>query len=209
MTELSHQSPALRTHPMIVPGLVAAWFAVILLLTLRGAFETEAPVPLALITATATPPLLFWVAWRISDAVKAWVSSLDLALVTGIQAWRVIGAAFLFLWAMGELPWVFSAPAGFGDVAVGLFAVAVTVMVARRSAGWRAASWSLITAGLLDFVAAFATAVLSGPGLLLSFGGLSAGPVMQSYPMALIPAFGVPLFIIAHMIAWIKLTTED
>jgi hypothetical protein len=29
--------------------------------------------------------------------------------------------------------------------------------------------------------------------------------LMQSLPMAMIPAFGVPLFIILHIIAWQKL----
>lgn len=199
--------PILRPIPLAILGI---WFAVIFLLAQAEVFaRTLAGLPIFVVIALAVPPTLFLVAWRLSGAVRAWVAALDLAMVTAVQTWRVVGAAFLMLWALGDLPLTFAGPAGLGDMAVGVFAVAVTVMVARHAAGWRRASWTLIAVGLFDFVVAFGTAILSGEGRLLDFADAPQPILMQQLPMTLIPTFAVPLFIIFHLIAWIKLSTED
>lgn len=61
---------------------------------------------------------------------------------------------------------------------------------------------------MLDFVAAVGTGVLSNTGRLLAFPGGPTSDLMQMFPMALIPAFGVPTFIILHRLAWLKLRGE-
>ncbi len=200
--------PGLK-QPVILIGL-ALWGALITSLALIGAIAAEpGQPPFAMLIAAATPPILFLSAWRLSSGVRAWVAAQDLAMITGIQTWRVIGGVFVFLWALGELPIVFAAPAGLGDVAVGLFAVGVTAAVARRTAGWRKASWALIAAGMIDFVFAIGTGLLSVSGGLLHFAGAPGSDMMLAYPMILIPAYLVPIFMIAHLIAWIKLSTES
>ena len=99
-------------------------------------------------------------------------------------------------------------PAGIGDAAVGFAAIFVTIAVARKTEGWqRSARW-LAIAGIADFVVAFATAILSEPGRPLSFEGAPPPDAMQSLPVVMIPAFGVPLFLILHMMVLIRLRTE-
>jgi spore maturation protein SpmB len=77
--------------------------------------------------------------------------------------------------------------------------------VERKAAGWEGQARALVVVGMLDFVAAFGTAILSGQGFPLLLPGEVAPVLMQQLPMAMIPAFGVPLFIILHLMAWQKL----
>ena len=206
MTDLPQTTPATNLTRLAIPAGLTAWFLAILWLGQSGAFATEGnDLPFRLVIATATPPVLFYLAWSSLPGVRAWVSALDLVWVTAAQGWRVVGAAFLFLWALGDLPLTFAAPAGIGDIAVGITAAGVTVAVARQAAGWRSASWWLIGLGMLDFAAAFATAILSDTSRVLAFPGAPTGDLLQVLPMVMIPAFAVPIFIILHLIAAIKL----
>jgi hypothetical protein len=72
----------------------------------------------------------FLVAAQTIPAVRTYVEAQDLALLTALQGWRVIGSIFLVLWAYGQLPAVFALPAGLGDVAVGLVAPFAAIAVA-------------------------------------------------------------------------------
>lgn len=189
---------------------LAGWFALILTLATTGVFAERAGIlPVWLLPAVAVPPLAFLAAFRTSPPLRAWVAALDPALVTATQAWRVVGMAFVILWLMGELPAAFAIPAGFGDVAVGIVAVFVTLRVARRAPGWRSASRALILAGMADFVLAFATGILSNPGGPLAPVGAADADLILAFPLVMIPAFAVPLFIILHAIAWLKLREND
>ncbi len=198
---------ALR-HPLLFI-ILAAWFAAIVALTHSGIFLTYSQsVPFPLAMAAITPPLIYLLAYRGLPSLRAWVATLDLAWVVGAQTWRVIGVVFLMLWGLGDLPSVFALTAGLGDLAVGVFALSVVLAIERRSAGWQARTRTLIYVGMADFVAAFGTAILSGDGFPLRLAGEALPLLMQSLPMAMIPAFGVPLFIILHIISWQKLRTE-
>ncbi|MFM7333713.1 MAG: hypothetical protein ACKO2N_14930 [Tabrizicola sp.] len=208
MTDTSYTAPSsgpgLR-HPLVWVVLIG-WSLMIALATSRGVFLANMggiPFPLAL--AAVLPPLLYLLAWRLVPGVRAWVASLDLGWIVGAQTFRVIGTVFVMLWAMGDLPTAFGLTAGLGDMAVGLFALTVVLAVERKAAGWEGQVRTLVVVGLLDFVAAFGTATLSGQGFPLQLPGEGAPVLMLQLPMAMIPAFGVPLFIILHLMAWQKL----
>ncbi len=211
MTDQSFAHP-IAGSPLRLPLLwiiLAVWFAAIMSLTHAGLFLTfgkSVPFPLAL--AAITPLLIYLLAYRSLPALRSWVATLDLAWVVGAQTWRVIGVVFLMLWGLGELPSVFALTAGLGDLAVGIFALTVVLAVERRSSGWQKQTRTLIYVGMADFVAAFGTAILSGNGFPLKLDGEAPPLLMQALPMAMIPAFVVPLFIILHIIAWQKLHAE-
>ena len=192
-------------HPLVWAILVG-WSLTIALATSGGVFLANTggiPFPLAL--AAILPPLLYLAGWRLSPALRTWVAGLDLGWVVGAQTFRVIGTVFLVLWAMGDLPTAFGLTAGLGDMAVGLFALTVVLAVERKAPGWEGQVRTLVVVGLLDFGAAFGTATLSGQGFPLQLPGEVAPVLMLQLPMAMIPAFGVPLFIILHLMAWQKL----
>lgn len=211
MTDLP-LTPAARP-PLAAPVVLlvlAAWLAAVAALAGAGFFrEPDALVPTRVLPFAVVPPLLFLLAHRLAPGVRAWVASLDLAVVVGLQAWRVIGVLFLAFWWTGDLPAVFAIPAGLGDVAVALLAVAAVPAVARRTAGWEGRVRALTAWGLIDFATAFSLAILSGEGLPLHLTGAPVvGPVL-GLPLALIPAFAVPVFAILHVIAWLRLPSRS
>jgi hypothetical protein len=125
--------------------------------------------------------------------------------VTALQAWRVVGAAFVFTWGFGMLPAAFAVPAGYGDVLVGLAAPFVAFAIWQRRPGWKASGYGLIIAGFLDFLGAFVMGVaLRENGPFSEPGAVHTGP-MAEFPLTMIPSFFVPAFMILHIMAFIKL----
>ena len=133
-------------------------------------------------------------AWRrVIDAIPA-------QSLISVQIYRLIGAIFLPLYAMGSLPRHFALPAGLGDIAVGLLAPLVALAVRNQVRGARpmALGWNLF--GFADLL----VAVGMGTGyLLLAFQpGLHSPPTaaaMTFFPLVLIPTFAVPLGFILHI----------
>lgn len=207
MTMITHPLPAGRTTRDVLPFVIAGlWGAGALVLGQAGAFvQAEGGPPLRLMLAVALPVALFLLTWRTLPAVAAWVRDLDPAFVTGLQTFRVLGIVFVFLFFLDQLPMVFALAAGLGDVAVGILALTATLMVARGQAGWERSARVLVIFGTLDFLLAFGTATLSGIDGPLLLAGEDPVSLMQLPPMAMIPTFGVPLFMILHVISWIKL----
>jgi hypothetical protein len=196
-------------HPLLWV-ILTLWFVAIMALTQQGVFlRTAAGVPFLLAMAPVIPPLIYLLAYRYFTGLRAWVADLDLAWVVGAQSWRVIGMVFVMLWGLGELPVIFALTTGLGDLAVGIFAVTASLAVLRKRAGWQGRVRMLVIVGMLDFVAAFGTAILSGEGFPLRLAGEVPPLLMQQLPMAMIPAFGVPFFIILHIISWQKLHAES
>lgn len=184
-----------------------AWFVIVLVAAVAGVFHTPGDTPpVAIGLAVAVPPVIaVWRAFR-SARFRAWARSLDLGFLTLLQTWRVGGLAFLALAATGSLPDGFALPAGLGDVAVGMTAPLVTLyLVGRgRTGRWAYLGWTAF--GILDLVNAVALGVLysdSGVGLLAT--GVTTD-LMEQLPMILVPAFGVPLTLVVHVISLVNLT---
>jgi len=87
----------------------------------------------------------------------------------GVQFYRVLGVIFLVLLLDGSTPGVFAAPAGTGDVAVGLLAPAVAWAFARglRGSTGLVRAWNLL--GLAYLVVAVTTGFLSSPSPIQLF----------------------------------------
>jgi hypothetical protein len=199
------EDPALVT---IVALIVAAWLLAVVLGGAAGLFESgPSRPPLPILTALAVPLGIFGLAYALSPRFRDFVLSLDLRMLTAAQSWRVIGAMFIFLWAFDLRPALFAFPAGLGDVAVGIAAVFVLRAMIDETPGWRRKVLLLNLGGLLDFVGALATGILTSNSSL----GLLAGDKaeqwasMDAMPLSLIPTFAVPLWIILHLISLLQL----
>lgn len=122
------------------------------------------------------------------------------AVVLGHALRAPIGASFLAALAAGELPRTFALRAGWGDIAVGLTAVAVGLYAdERRATGPLVWTWTLL--GLVDILMAVGTAqhallVLHDPLAARALGGL---------PYGLLPTFVVPLVIGTHILLIMRL----
>jgi len=128
------------------------------------------------------------------------VDTIPASLLISAQAYRLIGAIFLPLYAIGSLPRHFALPAAWGDITVGLLAPFVALAIRNQVRGARplALGWNLF--GIADLV----VAVGMGTGYLLLAlqPGLQAAPIapaMTFFPLVLIPTFVVPLSFILHI----------
>ena len=194
----------LVTGPVAI-GL-AVWAGVAALLAQAGLFQIDiGGIPVAIVAAITIPVVGFLLAWRALSGVRAYVEAQNLALLTALQGWRVVGAVFVFLWVYGQLPTIFALPAGLGDVAVGLVAPFAAIAVALKAPGWRRAANGVVIAGLADFAVAVATGIGSIDGNFLNFAGAPSNAIINALPLVLIPGFLVPVFIILHVMAIIKM----
>ena len=189
-------------------AILAIWFVLVLLLNIAGIFEARADqVPIAFGLSVVGPPILFGMLYLYSNRFRSLVLALDLKLLTAIQAWRFAGVMFLVLYFYNMLPGTFAWPAGVGDIVVGAYAPFVVVAIANGSPNWHFHAVALNILGLIDIVGAIGSDVLSGgtPFGILTGAGEVTSDIMQSLPLALIPTFLVPFFIVLHIISLIKL----
>ena len=190
---------------LVAMALLVAWQQLGEVLARAGVFVTGPESPASWMGAAIPLPVILGLAAiaasptarRIVEATPSW------ALVA-IQFYRVIGAVFLVLWAGGRLPGAFALPAGLGDLATGLAAPVVAYAVARWPERRRTVMlWNAF--GLADLIVAITTAILTAPGLgqMLAFD--APNRLIFSYPLALVPLYGVPVAFILHGLVWQRL----
>ncbi|GAB3792177.1 hypothetical protein [Dyella agri] len=181
---------------------LAAWFSLVLLLGASGAFVGRPGQPPVAIAIGFGAPLLLFFAWlRLTPSFRAFVLSLDLRLITGMQAWRWAGLGFLSLYAHGVLPAMFALPAGLGDMAVGFAAPWMILALVRRpefAASRAFVRWNVL--GMLDLAVAVALGTLSASLSTGAPGEITTAP-MATLPLLVVPVFLVPLFLMLHTAA--------
>ncbi|MGW2771800.1 hypothetical protein ACWC4C_04335 [Streptomyces olivaceoviridis] len=110
------------------------------------------------------------------------------------HTFRVVGAAFLIMMALGHLPALFAVPAGVGDILTGIAAPFVARRVAKGG-GHRVALW-FNAFGMADLIAALTLAILTG---LHAFSVSPSSKAITELPLALIPTAAVPLLFTLHI----------
>ena len=132
------------------------------------------------------------IAYARSPGLKALARDVGIHKLSLFHAWRVVGtAAFLFYGSKDRLPPTFVRNAAWGDLATSIFAGALIAFPRRRPiyAAFHAF-------GFADFVVALTT------GLSLTLRGDARMRTIATFPLALIPLFGVGLSGAAHLIAF-------
>ena len=182
---------------LILVYIVLGWFLVSLFLNYHGVFvaRTDKP-PLTFLLSVIGPPIIFGVLYFVSDKFRSLVLDVDIKLLTAIQAWRLVGVMFLVLYFYGLLPGSFAWPAGVGDMIVGAYAPFVVVAIANNTPNWKKHAVILNILGLLDFVGAIGGGILSGGTPVGVLSSELTSDIMQDLPLALIPTFAVPFWII-------------
>jgi len=198
------------TRARVAMGL-ASWFVLAAVLAAAGVFASPTlPVGVAVGIAVFVPVIL---GGRLVARTRG--HGIPLTTLVGIHIGRVLGVAFLLLYSVGRLPFTFATSAGWGDIATGVLAIPVMWAIQRQVAGWRwiTAVWN--TLGMADLLAAVTLGVGSAPGSLVRFNFEAPGSgAIVAFPWVLIPAFFVPLFLLAHIAIFAKLaasghTAED
>src|SRR5262245_7085473 len=144
---------AVRTATGLI---LTLWLLTVLILGSRGSFVRPAgSLPIPILLPIAIPIGLFLIAFRISDRFQAWILSIDLRLISGVQAWRFGGFAFLVLYTLNLLPGYFAWPAGLGDMAIAAAAPFIVASLVRNPEFIRSKRfviWNML--GILDLVIA-------------------------------------------------------
>lgn len=181
-------------YSKLTRSLIAAWFLFALAasaLHLYSNAPNRPPLPLGL--AVVVPVAAFLVWYAASPRFREFVLSRSLRDLTLTHSWRVGGFVFIALASYGILPWLFAIPAGLGDIAVGATASFVALHRAdpRHRAGF--ILWQIL--GMVDLVVAVSVGTLAG---VIAPHGVPMAPITM-LPISLIPTFGVPLFLILHI----------
>lgn len=195
--------------PTPVYAVLSLWLAAAWWVGDIGLFVADTSHAFRPIALSAMIPVgLFFAVYALSPALRGWTATIPVALLTGLQAWRVIGFTFLPLWFFDVLPAPFGLVAGLGDVAVGFGAAFVAYAIAKDPTliGGKAFK-NVHIAGLVDFAAAIATAFLTSGAFPTIWSGPVTSAAMEVWPLNVFPSFGVPLFIILHVIALLNART--
>jgi hypothetical protein len=188
------------TWRLAAASLAAAWVAAIVAVAALGGFGPgllgPIPTPVLAFSALVVGSLVSWLAW---PAFRNALLSVPLAVLVGINSFRIGGVFFLLLFADGRLSAPFAPSAGWGDIITGIAAIPLAAMAASpRTASRRAlAAWNAF--GTLDLVVAVTLAFVSAPGT--PFRVFTEGPgtvVMTTLPWVLAATFLVPLYLLTH-----------
>jgi hypothetical protein len=103
---------------------LAVWFAIAVFSSASGATLALRP-PFPQVVLCGLLGLLF-VAFGYLKAFRSWLYAISLHWLVAVHISRFVGAYFLILYHLNELPFAFAVPGGCGDIVVATFA---TVLV--------------------------------------------------------------------------------
>jgi hypothetical protein len=120
-----------------------------------------------------------------------------------LHLWRLEGFLFLVLMSYGQMPALWALPAGIGDILVGATALFVARGVDTPQGRRRAIAFTLF--GLADLVVAVGLGIMTSSGPTQVFQTTPTSEMATHYPLALVPAFLVPLAFTLHLISLTQL----
>ena len=119
--------------------------------------------------------------------------------LTRLNVWRLLGAVFLILMALGQMPALWAIPAGIGDVLVGAAAFSVARHLESPRGRRRAIIFNLL--GMTDLIVAVFLGVTTNPGPAQIFHTTPTSVLITKFPLALVPTFLVPLAFTIHVVS--------
>ncbi|MEP3048767.1 MAG: hypothetical protein ABJL55_15630 [Roseibium sp.] len=167
-------------------------------------------------TITGTPYILFFLfggtallvlLGRLTQAGRVLTDAADQKILIGFQIPRVMGFVFLVGWATGDISWQFALPAGAGDILAGIAGWQAYQALERGQANATALVWRANIIGLLDFLVAILTGVMTSEGFAHVLAAENPN-IINHYPLVLFPAFFVPIFLAAHVFSIAKLRQQ-
>jgi hypothetical protein len=184
---------------------LGAWFVLILAIGATGALSpVGGGAPALGLTVVLPIATLVW-AYRALPSVRHAMAATPLPALIGLHAIRVLGFAFIILYAEGRLPAPFAPSAGWGDVFMGATALPLAWAVTRFGARVRplVVLWNAL--GVADLVVALTLGPLSAPGPLQVFVGPPDSSPMTTLPWLIIPGFLVPILLFTHIVIFNRL----
>jgi hypothetical protein len=164
---------------------------------LSGWFQNANALTVAATVWTLTA-LVLLACWKVRT-IRACVLNIDLRWLVLLHLTRLFaGAYFLVLCQRDQLPCGFARPAGWGDMIVAIFALAVVGAMRTQFAKTLLLVWN--TLGLIDIIFVVSSALRFG---LKDWQSMHA---LRELPLSLLPTFLVPLIIASHVLIFVRLT---
>lgn len=187
---------------------LTVWLSAVVVLSIQGFFAPDATGRVPRISYSLIPFALGG-ALLLSPVFRKLIAQSPTHWLIGVQTNRLLGVLFLVVYAQGRLPAAFAFPAGFGDLLVGLSAPVVAYLFAarHRQARWIGVLWNAI--GMIDLLVAVATGLLTSPGPLEHLAFDAPNLLMGAFPFVIIPAFGVPVWLLLHLYSLRGLTLTN
>jgi hypothetical protein len=187
----------------IATGIVlAVWAMATTTLASRGFFRPPAGATVPPVGANLIVVLLA-LAIGLSASVSLRRLLRNQANLIRLHIWRLEGLVFLVLMLQGRVPALWAVPAGVGDVLVGATAPWIARGLERPGGRRRAIAWTVF--GMADLVVAVALGVMTNPGPTQVFYTIPNAELLTQYPLALVPAFLVPLAFTLHVVSLLQL----
>ena len=187
--------------------LCTAWLLTVFAAALSGSFNaSNGDRPVAIMVAILLPLVAFGLSYTGIRSFRQWALGLDMRHLILLHSWRMVGMGFVFLYFQDQLPALFALPAGLGDAMAAAGALFLAIAMYERASqvgARRIFIWN--TFGLADFLLAVSLGVLTRAGDVLHFDGAVDSNIMGTFPLALIPAFAVPFYMITHLIIYAQL----
>jgi hypothetical protein len=176
---------------------LVVWLILALLLALTGTLH-ELPVRMPTLGALLAAALLVLLA--VSRPVRVRALADGPRPLVAFHLTRFVGFYFLWLSSLGVLARNFAVPAGWGDVIIAAWAIALLLVRNWKSSEMRLALLVWNVFGLFDIlmvVALAARLAAADPGVQNGFASL---------PLSLLPTFIVPLVIASHVLVFVWLS---
>lgn len=163
---------------------------------LSGWFQNANTLTVAATVWTLTA-LVLLACWKVRT-IRACVLNIDLRWLVLLHLTRLFaGAYFLVLCQRSQLPCAFARPAGWGDIVIGVLAVALVSSMHTQIAKTFLLSWN--TLGLIDIIFVVSSAFRFG---LKDWQSMHT---LRELPLSLLPTFLVPLIIASHVLIFVRL----
>ena len=172
--------------------LMGGWYVLALFMAGRGLLTPGGGLPLLPLAVVLPVVIGIALLWR--PASRRRVDAVSPALWAGVHGLRIpFGVMFLALYEMEAIPGEFAFRGGYGDIAAGLLGLLSAWLLTRKT-----------RSALTPVTLAVFSLVGLGDFALVLYTGLTlldpAAPFAAFHPFQMVPAFVVPLFILAHII---------
>lgn len=188
--------PYARSSVAVIIVLIL-WLLLALIAGASGLFaRLVPPLPQAVLLGLVLIQVLMFAFY---PGFRTWCMSVDLRALVLFHITRFVGIYFLILYSRGKFPYDFAVPGGWGDIAVAVYAVLISVYVKPEGvAGWALYFlWNVLGFADISFV------VITAARLALSDPGSMAE--LLKLPLALLPTFVVPVIIFTHLVIFARL----
>ena len=175
---------------------LVAWFVLACVAGATGRVAALAPPAPQLMIGAITLALIL--AGVLHRGLRDWLSVVNLRPFVSFHLVRFVGVVFLVMAARGQLSSEFAVPAGWGDIVVAVWALAIVGLLEDpESRPLPLLLWNAL--GLADILAVVFIATKLGmrdPALI--------APLLR-FPMSLVPTFVVPMVIASHVLVYARL----